>query len=79
MLVLTRKTDEEILINKDILIKIISVSDGKVKLGISAPENIKIFRGEIYEKVKELTVEATVKIKETPAIIAKLKINKIES
>ena len=38
MLILTRKFDEEIKIGSDITVKILSVSDGQVKLGITAPK-----------------------------------------
>ena len=59
MLILTRKTDEEIKIGSDITIKILSVSEGQVKLGFSAPANVEILRGEIYENVKQVTIEAS--------------------
>lgn len=77
MLVLTRKIDEEIVVNSDVVIKIISVSEGKVKIGISAPDHVKIFRGEVYEKVKQSTIEASNSSKQAPELnLAKLKINK---
>jgi carbon storage regulator len=61
MLILTRKNDEEIVINSDIVIKILSISEGQVKLGINAPKDIEILRGEIYLKVKESNLEAVKK------------------
>jgi len=67
MLILTRKIDEEIKIGKEITVKILSVSDNQVKIGISAPGDIQIFRSEVYEKVIQNTVEASktaVKVKE---------------
>ena len=58
MLILTRKIDEEIKIGSEISIKVLSISEGQVKLGIAAPNNVEIFRGEIYQKIKQVTIEA---------------------
>ena len=44
MLILTRKLNEEIKIGSGITVKIISISDNTVKLGIDAPQNIQIVR-----------------------------------
>jgi carbon storage regulator len=52
MLVLTRKVGEEILIGDKIHIKVIEVSGSKVKLGINAPTDIRIFREEVLEKIR---------------------------
>jgi carbon storage regulator len=48
MLILTRKQDESIIIDDNIEITVISIDEGKVKLGISAPKEIPIHRKEIY-------------------------------
>ncbi|MDR5659774.1 carbon storage regulator CsrA [Serpentinicella sp. ANB-PHB4] len=53
MLVLTRKADEGIIIGKDIELKILAIEEGKVKLGISAPKEVEIFRKEIYLEIEE--------------------------
>lgn len=52
MLVLTRKNDESIYIGSHIKIKVIQADDGRVKLGIDAPENVKVHREEIFELIK---------------------------
>ena len=52
MLVLTRKQNEEIQIGHDIVIKVISTGRGKVKLGIEAPAEVRVLRGELEESVK---------------------------
>jgi len=59
MLVLTRKLNEEIKIGKDIVIKVLSISENQIKIGIDAPRNIQIYRNELYEKVKEETINAS--------------------
>lgn len=58
MLVISRKTDETILLGDDIEIKVIIVDNNTVKLGISAPKDISILRKEIYEKIKEENIKA---------------------
>ncbi len=77
MLILTRKIDEEIKIGSEITVKILAISEGQIKLGITAPGNVEIFRGEIYEKVKQVTIEASLNSKEKPADVAKFNINQI--
>lgn len=52
MLVLTRKVGEEILIGDRINVKVIEISGNKVKLGIEAPAEMRIYREEIIERVK---------------------------
>ena len=44
MLVLTRKVEESILIGDDVEIMVLGVSGDKVRIGISAPREIEVFR-----------------------------------
>jgi len=77
MLILSRKKDEEIIINSEIRIKILSVSDTQVKLGIVAPAEVQIFRAEVFEKIKEETIRAAKQTKEIDVDVSKLKVNKL--
>lgn len=77
MLILTRKINEEIKIGSDITIKILAISEGQIKVGISAPDDVEIFRSEIYEKVKQVTIEASIKGKHQPRDLSKLNVNQI--
>lgn len=77
MLILTRKIDEEINIDSNITIKVLSISEGQVKLGITAPDSIAIFRGEIYAKVKQETIEAFKNNTNKPMNLSKLKVTNI--
>ena len=47
MLVVTRKTEESIIIDENIEVTVLEVSRDRVKLGISAPKDIKIIRNEL--------------------------------
>lgn len=53
MLILSRKLDESIIINGEIELKIISIDENRVRLGIVAPQNYEIHRKEVYEKIQE--------------------------
>lgn len=48
MLVLQRKCGEEISIAGGIVIRVVSVSGGRVRLGVEAPRSIGIRRGEVF-------------------------------
>jgi carbon storage regulator len=51
MLVLTRKIGESIIIDDDIKVQIIRIHGNQIRIGISAPESILIFREEVYRKI----------------------------
>jgi carbon storage regulator len=59
MLILTRKKDESIIINGNIEIQIMSIEEGKVKIGIEAPKDIEIFRHEVFDKIQNANLEAS--------------------
>jgi len=78
MLVLNRKNGEEIKIGNDITIRIISAQDGNTKLGIEAPHDIAILRGELYENIKESVIKASVESKQAIPVSTALTINKLK-
>jgi len=51
MLVLSRKKDEAIVINDDIVITIVEIRGDKVRLGIVAPTSVPVHRQEVYEAI----------------------------
>ncbi len=58
MLILSRKKEEQIVIGDDVVVTIIDLDSDKVKIGIDAPKNVKVFRKELIEDVKSSNVEA---------------------
>jgi len=53
MLVLTRHAEQDICIGPDIRITVVSVQGGQVRLGIEAPQEVAIHRGELLRTVSE--------------------------
>jgi carbon storage regulator len=53
MLVLSRKNNESIVINDEIVVTVIEVRGDKVRLGIEAPKEVPVHRREVYDKIKE--------------------------
>ena len=52
MLVLTRRSNQSIMIGDDIEVSVLSVMGDKVRLGIDAPANVPVFRTEIYLEIQ---------------------------
>ena len=61
MLVLSRKTDEKILIGKDIVISILEIEGNSVKIGIKASKDISILRMEVFEKIQNENIASASK------------------
>ena len=58
MLVLSRKFDESIMIGDSVVVKVLSIQDGQVKIGIEAPKEVRILRREIYEEIHRSNAQA---------------------
>ncbi len=52
MLVISRKVGESVLISENIRITVVSLGNDKVTIGIDAPKEIKIVRGELLETIE---------------------------
>jgi carbon storage regulator len=52
MLVLTRKPGQSIMIGDGVEVQVLSVAGEKVRLGITAPRDVAIFRNEVYERIE---------------------------
>ena len=53
MLALTRKKGESLIINNDIEITILDIKGDQVKVGISAPKSVPVYRKEVYLQIQE--------------------------
>jgi carbon storage regulator len=51
MLVLTRKSNQSIMIGDEIEVSVLSVTGEKVRIGIQAPQKVPVFRKEIYLEI----------------------------
>jgi len=58
ILILTRKTEEVIRINDDITIKVLGIDGRQVRLGITAPKEIKVYREEIFLRIQKEKMRA---------------------
>ncbi len=52
MLILSRKTNEKIMIGSDISLTIIEIRGDQVKVGVEAPKSVKVFRQEVYDAIQ---------------------------
>lgn len=59
MLILARKENESIVLDDNIEITIVSIKGDHVKIGINAPQNVKVFRKEIYTEIQNANIEAS--------------------
>lgn len=58
MLTITRRPGERIMIGDDIVVEIVEVTGATVRLGISAPRELPIYREELWDRVRRENVEA---------------------
>ena len=62
MLILSRKVGDKLVIDGNITVEVVKISGNRISLGIVAPSNVKILRGELTEpqtkaQIVELVVE----------------------
>jgi carbon storage regulator len=53
MLVLTRKSNQSIMIGDDIEVSVLAVMGEKVRIGIQAPRDVPVFRREVYLEIQQ--------------------------
>ncbi|XPV75213.1 MAG: carbon storage regulator CsrA [Desulfovibrio sp.] len=58
MLILTRRPGESLYLGDDIKVKVLSVSGKQIKLGLEIPEDLSVYREEVYLKIKEENKQA---------------------
>ena len=52
MLVLSRKTDQSLILGEDITITVLGIEGDRVKLGIRAPRSVPVLREEVYQQLR---------------------------
>lgn len=58
MLALSRKKGEAIIVNNNVEITVLEVKGDQVKIGISAPKEVPVYRKEVYIQIQEANKEA---------------------
>jgi carbon storage regulator len=58
MLVLTRKSNQSIMIGDDIEVSVLAIMGEKVRIGIQAPRDIPVFRKEVYVEIQQEGAES---------------------
>lgn len=53
MLVLSRKTNQSILIGENVRVVVVGIREDKVKIGIEAPREVSVHREEVYNAIKQ--------------------------
>ena len=53
MLVLTRRVGEEIVIGDTVRVTIVSMQNGRVKVGITAPQQVTVHREEVHQRIQD--------------------------
>ena len=60
MLILRRKVNQKLIINDNIEVVVLESYKNMVKLGVSAPNNVQIYREEIYNEIKKSNKQARI-------------------
>ncbi len=58
MLVLTRKSNQSIMIGDDIEVSVLAIMGEKVRIGIQAPRDVPVFRKEVYLEIQQERVSS---------------------
>lgn len=72
MLVLSRKKNESIVINNDIIITVVEIRGDKVRLGIIAPKDVPVHRQEIFDAIHGKEVVPEIKAIDTEKTLPKV-------
>lgn len=58
MLALSRKKNEALIINNNVEVTILEIKGDQVKLGITAPKEVPVYRKEVYLQIQESNKDA---------------------
>ena len=68
MLILSRKTNEKIMIGDDISVSIIEIRGDQVRIGVDAPKSVKVFRKEVFDAIMAENKAAAQSVPVLPAL-----------
>ncbi len=75
MLVLTRKSNQSIMIGDDIEVSVLAIMGEKVRIGIQAPRAVPVFRKEVYIEIQQDSSKPEEDVKAVAEGLEKLKGN----
>ena len=64
MLVLTRKSNQSIMIGDEIEVTVLAIMGEKVRIGIQAPRDIPVFRKEVYLEIQQERLDSDKGVRE---------------
>lgn len=64
MLVLSRKLNDEIIINENIVVRVVRIKGNTVRIGIDAPSDVNVMRGELPRREIEFTIDGEDNVEE---------------
>jgi carbon storage regulator len=70
MLALARRVNESIIINDNIEVTILEIKGDQIKIGVSAPKSVPVYRKEIYSQVQNSNKEAAQTV--DPTVLSEL-------
>lgn len=62
MLALSRRKGEALIVNNDVEITVLEIKGEQVKIGISAPREVPVYRKEVYIQIQEANKEASANV-----------------
>lgn len=62
MLVLSRKKNEKIVINGDITVVVVEIRGDKVRLGVEAPREVPVNRGEVQDAIERKALKSSITV-----------------
>src|SRR3954454_7819017 len=71
MLVLTRRPNQSIMIGDDIVLTVLEVKGDQIRVGITAPRHVQVFREEVLEALQEANRSAVLEAGSAPAVPAR--------
>ena len=66
MLILSRKINESIILGDNIVVSVVDIKGDQVKIGISAPKDVKVYRKEVFEAIQNENKAAVLKATDMP-------------